>query len=330
MAHHVLPATCETVHLGGFSADFAPALTVDSGDTIAVETYSGFFVADQAPPGFLTPAFAEICQHLPPARRMDSGIHLLTGPIVVRGAEPGDVLEVEILEITPSLPVAFNAIRPGWGALAERFPAGHLSFIDLDLEKGVAEYPRGSGIQIPLKPMFGILGVAPPEPASSIPPGNHGGNLDNPELIPGTRLYLPVYHPGALFSIGDGHAAQGDGEVCGTAIETSMNGTIRLTLRPDLKLTAPVAETPTHLITTGFASTLDQAFRDALNHMVDLLVAQVGLTAAEAYCLCSLSANFRVTQVVNAPQKGIHGMIPKAIFPQGLSLQPKGDPMAVG
>ncbi|MEN9206340.1 MAG: acetamidase/formamidase family protein [Thermostichales cyanobacterium SZTDM-1c_bins_54] len=320
MVHHVLTATCATVHLGGFSPDLAPALVVDSGDTITVETYSGFFVADQAPPGFLTPAFVEICQHLPPERRVDRGFHLLTGPILVRGAQPGDVLEVEILQIYPRLAVGFNAIRPGWGALPERFAAAHLTFIDLDLEHNVAEYPKGSGIRIPLRPMFGILAVCPPQPASSIPPGNHGGNLDNPELTPGSRLYLPVYHPGALFSIGDGHAVQGDGEVCGTAIETSMNGTIRLTLRRDLHLTTPVAETPTHLISSGFAPSLDQACSHALNTLVDLLVERVGLSPVDAYCLCSLSADFRVTQVVNAPQKGIHGMIAKAIFPQGLSL----------
>ncbi|GAB4215939.1 MAG: acetamidase/formamidase family protein [Synechococcales cyanobacterium] len=320
MAHHVLKATCETVHLGGFSADLTPALTVASGDSIDVETYSGFFVAHKAPSGFLTPEFTDICQHLPPERRIKSGFHLLTGPIVVQGAQPGDVLEVEILEITPGLDVAFNTIRAGWGALPERFGEDYLSFIHLDLEQGTAEFPQGSGIHIPLRPMFGILAVAPPHPASSIPPGSHGGNIDNPELQPGSRLYLPIYHPGALFSIGDGHAAQGDGEVCGTAIETSMNGRIRLTIRPDLHFQQPVAETPTHLITSGFADTLDQAFESALQTMVDLLVAQVGISPNDAYCLCSLAASFRITQVVNAPQKGVHGMIPKAIFPQGLTF----------
>ncbi|MEM1310405.1 MAG: acetamidase/formamidase family protein, partial [Cyanobacteria bacterium P01_H01_bin.153] len=197
---------------------------------------------------------------------------------------------------------------------------GHLRFIPLDLKQGVAEFPEDSGIAIPIKPIFGIMGVATSDERSSVPPGFYGGNIDNPELVAGTTLFLPVSLPGALFSIGDGHAAQGDGEVCGTAIETSMNGTIRLTVRQDLQINFPIAETATDIITTGYAPTLDEALQIALHSMVDLMVATTQLSEKEAYCLCSMAANFRITQVVNSPQKGIHGLLPKSLFQQKLSL----------
>lgn len=314
MAHHVLKATCDTVHLGGFSPKLKPALVVNSGDSIDVETYTGYYVYEQAPKDFVNAEFLEICHNLPAERKIDVGPHLLTGPIFVNDAEPGDVLEVRLNAISPRLPVGFNAIRPGWGALAKRFTEANLKFIRLDLDKGVAEYPEGSGIQIPIRPMFGILGVATPEDYSSIPPGAYGGNIDNPELQAGSRLFLPTFLPGAMFSIGDGHSAQGDGEVCGTAIETSMNGSIELVVRKDLKLTAPMAETPTDIMTTGFAETLDAAFEMALENMVNFIAEFASISAQEAYCLCSLAANFRVTQVVNSPQRGVHGLLPKSIF----------------
>lgn len=320
MAHHVLKATRETVHFGGFSPDLKPALTVRSGDTIAVETFSGLNIYDQAPPAFVPPEFLDICQHLAAERRVGGGPHLLTGPIWVEGAEPGDVLEVKLHSVTPRLPIGFNAIRPGWGALTDRFGEGHLRFIPLDLENGTAEFPEGSGIKIPIRPFFGILGVATVGTRNSIPPGAYGGNIDNPELQAGSRLFLPVFLPGALFSIGDGHAAQGDGEVCGTAIETSMNGTIELTLRKKMRLSSPIAETPSDILTTGFAETLDDAFQAALHSMVDVLSKLTGITETEAYCLCSLAANFRITQVVNSPQKGVHGLFPRALLPPQTTL----------
>lgn len=319
MTHHSLQANCQTVHLGGFSPQLAPALTVNSGDTIDVETYSGFYVYDQAPSAFLTAEFLEICQRLPTERRVGPGPHLLTGPIYVSGAQPGDVLEVRLDAIWPRLPIGFNAIRPGWGALPEQFTEPRLRFIELDLDQGVTEFPPQSGIQIPLHPFFGILGVATETHCSSIPPGNFGGNLDNKELCPGSRVFLPVFVAGALFSIGDGHATQGDGEVDVTALETSMNGTIRPRLHQDLQLTAPIAETPTHWITMGFGQTLDAAMDFALKQMI-VLLERVGLSAEEAYVLCSLAVDFHITQVVNSPQKGVHGMLPKVILPRAIAL----------
>ncbi|OLP15736.1 acetamidase [Leptolyngbya sp. 'hensonii'] len=321
MAHHVLKATPATVHLGGFSAQLPPVLTVDSGDRITVETYTGFYLCDRAPAEFLTPELVAITQQLPPERRVGPGPHLLTGPIAVRGAEPGDTLEVRLEAITPRLALGFNAIRPGWGALPEQFSQAALRFIPLNLAAGYAEFPPGSGIRIPLQPFFGILGVADGEGGrSSVPPGPYGGNMDNRELQAGSRLFLPVLEPGALFSIGDGHAAQGDGEVNVTAIETSMNGTIQLILRQGWAMQGPIAETPTDIITMGFAPTLDEAFEQALTRMIEFLQQMTPLSAEEAYVLCSLAVNFHITQVVNHPQKGVHGLLPKSILPEALPL----------
>lgn len=321
MTQHTLRATCETVHLGGFSSQLKPALVVDSGDRIHVETFTGFKIYDQAPPAFVPATLEEICRKLPSDRRVGPGSHLLTGPIYVNGAEPGDVLEVQLEAITPSLPVGFNAIRSGWGALATQFTESALRFIPLDIQHNLAEFPPGSGIKIPLQPFFGILGVATEDiDRSSVPPGLYGGNLDNRHLTAGSRLFLPIFQPGALFSIGDGHAAQGDGEVNVTAIETSMNGTIRLVVRKDLPFTAPIAETPTDVITMGFGHTLDVALESALTQMINCLQRFVDISAEEAYVLCSLAVNFHITQVVNKPHKGVHGLLPKAILPQKIAL----------
>lgn len=317
MKHHQLNATCETVHLGGFSAQLPPALVVDSGDRIDVETFTGFAVCEKAPPDFLTPELLEIYHHLPEERKVGPGPHLLTGPIYMRDAEPGDVLEVQLEAIAPRVPMGFNVIRPGWGALPQRFDQPALRFIPLDLAQNVAEFPPHSGIHLPLTPFFGILGVATEESdRNSVPPGTYGGNIDNRHLQAGAKLFLPVFVPGALFSIGDGHSAQGDGEVNVTAIETSMNGTIRLILHKGMTLDAPYAETPTDLITMGFAPTLDAAFEQALQRMIALLEQRAGLAAEDAYVLCSLAAHFHITQVVNLPHKGVHGLLSKSILPK--------------
>ncbi|MBD2532227.1 acetamidase/formamidase family protein [Nostoc flagelliforme FACHB-838] len=321
MTHYILKATKETVHLGGFSHLLEPALTIDSGDTVDVETYTGYYVYDKAPPEFVTPEFIDICHNLLSERKIAGGPHLLTGPIYVRDAEPGDVLEVQLDAIAPSLPVGFNALRSGWGALPHQFPKPALRFIPLDLTNNIAEFPAGAGIKIPLKPFFGILGVATPETSrTSVPPGSYGGNIDNRELQAGSRLFLPIFVPGALFSIGDGHSAQGDGEVNVTAIETSMNGRITLKLRKDLQLTTPIAETPTYIITMGFAPTLDEALELALKNMINFLERFVNLSPEDAYVLCSLAVNFHITQVVNNPHKGVHGMLPKSIFSHKINL----------
>jgi acetamidase/formamidase len=323
MADHQLRATAQTVHLGGFSSELPPVLTVDSGDRITVETFTGLGFCDRAPAAFAPPELQAIARDLPPERRIAAGPHLLTGPIAVRGANPGDVLEVRLEAISPRLPVGFNIIRPKLSPLPDRFTREETSlrFIDLDLDRQVAEFPPGSGIEVPLRPFFGILGVATADPArNSIPPGPYGGNLDNRHLQAGARVFLPVFLPGAMFSIGDGHSAQGDGEVNVTAIETAMNGTFTLTVRRDLQLAQPLAETPTHWIVMGFGATLDAAFTQALTEAIAFVETHTGIDREEAFVLCSLAIDFHITQVVNLPQKGVHALIPKAILPRAIAL----------
>lgn len=320
MTLHTLKATRDTVHLGLFSSQLKPALAIHSGDRVEVETYTGAAVVDRAPAHFVTPELLDICQHLA-ADRKGPGPHLLTGPIFVEEAQPGQVLEVKLEQIWPRLPVGFNTIRPGKGSLPQMFSDLKLRFIDLDLDAHQAEFPPGSGIQVPLNPFFGILGVATPATdQSTIPPGPFGGNLDNRHLGAGARVFLPIFVPGALFSVGDGHSAQGDGEVNVTAIETSMNGRLQLTVRPDLRLTHPLAETETDWISMGFGSTLDEAFEQALTQMIEFIHRFVGIDREEAYVLCSLSVNFNITQTVNLPQKGVHGLLPKRILPRPIVI----------
>ncbi|MCU0543074.1 MAG: acetamidase/formamidase family protein [Oscillatoriaceae cyanobacterium Prado104] len=317
MIHHHLKANCQTVHLGGFSPHLKPALIVDSGDRIDIETYSGYYVADKAPPEFLTPEFLDICHNLPDDRKVGPGPHLLTGPIYVNNAEPGDVLEIRIEDVYPSLPVGFNAIRAGWGVLPESFPTPKLRFIPLDLERKVAEFLTEPQMQVPLHPFFGIIGVAGAEiNRSSIPPGRYGGNMDNRELQPGTRLFLPVFVRGGLLSIGDGHSAQGDGEVDVTAIETSMNGAVQVILHQDFSIEFPFAETPTHIVVMGYGQTLDEALELAVNQTVFWLHDFAGLKEEDAYVLSSIAVDYRITQAVNKPQLGVHGMLPKSLLPE--------------
>lgn len=310
--HHYLQATCNTVHLGGFSAQLPPAVTVHSGDRLTVETFSGMPVYQQAPPSFLPPRFLHICQHLPPERRIASGPHLLTGPIYVQEARPGDVLEIRLEHIAPSLPVGFTLIRSGAGVLPNFEPA--LRFTPIDLHSGTVEFPPGSGIQLPIQPFFGVVGVATVAERHSIPPGDYGGNLDNRLLQSPCRLFLPVFVPGALLSIGDGHSLQGDGEVCVTALETSMNGTMQLQVHSHFSLPLPLAETATEWIVMGFGNTLDAALEQTLQRAIAFLQ-HIGLTAEEAYMLCSLGVHFQITQAVNLPSKGVHARLAKAMLP---------------
>lgn len=314
MNRHQLLATPDTVHVGGFSPHLTPVLSVESGDTVYVETYTGFYVCENAPEAFVPPQLAAILRDLPGDRIVSSGPHLLTGPIAVKGAQPGDVLEVRLHEITVSLPVGFNAVRSGWGVLRDRFSQPRLDFLKLDLDRQIAEYPPQSGIEIPLKPFFGILGVAGTEVRSSVPPGAYGGNIDDKLLQARSRLFLPVFVPDALFSIGDGHSAQGDGEVNVTAIETSLNGTISLHCHRQLSLTAPLAETPDEWIVMGFGATLDDALEAAVEQAIALLMQLTQISADEAYTLCSIAVDFQIAQAVNQPQKGVRGRLPKSIF----------------
>jgi acetamidase/formamidase len=243
------------------------------------------------------------------------GAHPMTGPIQVEGAEPGDVLEIRILEIDYLTPYGVSGFLPAGGSLPDQFPYAGLRFFEFDLEAGTAAM-GDSGLSVPLRPFFGSIGVAPPEMRgriSSGPPSYHGGNLDNKELVAGTTLFLPVHVAGANLSIGDGHAAQGDGEVSGTAIETSLTGTVEVLLHKDVRLRWPRAETETHYMSMGLHTDLDEAARIAVLEMVEFLVDRHGISREDAYVLCSVALDLRVTQIVDGT-KGIHGMLPKAIL----------------
>ncbi len=240
--------------------------------------------------------------------------HICTGPVYVNGARVGQVLEVRIQEIDLHYNWGYNFVGPLEGALPDDFNEPHLMHILLDRERMIGRMPWG--LELSLKPFFGVMGVAPPASwgtLSTLPPRRNGGNLDNKELVAGTTLYLPIYVDGALFSVGDGHALQGDGEVCVTAIETGLVGTFELHLREDMNLTWPVAETPTHVMTMAFDPDLDDCVVIALRNMLDLIVARTGLTKVEAYSLCSLAADLRITQVVNG-NKGVHVMLDKNLL----------------
>jgi acetamidase/formamidase len=245
--------------------------------------------------------------------RRGPGPHILTGPVIVEGAEPGDVLEVKILTVDLVVDYGFNFCRGFIPTNCD--PSAPLTILKLDLGSRTAEFKRG--IVIPLKPFFGSMGVAPAAEAgrvSSIPPGKHAGNLDNRELVAGSTLYVPVFVSGALFEIGDGHAAQGDGEVDLTAIETSLRGQVQLTARKDMKLVWPRAETPTDYISMGTDRDLKVATRIAVQEMVDFLGATKQLTNHEAYQLVSVAGNVAITQLVDEPAFGVHVKMPKSIF----------------
>jgi acetamidase/formamidase len=238
----------------------------------------------------------------------------MTGPIYINGAEPGDTLEVRILEYKLNQDWGWNLILPLYGTLPEDFPNLRRLHIPLDLEAMVAELPWG--MKVPLSPFMGQLGVAPPPSygrISSFEPREHGGNFDNKDLLPGATVYLPVWNEGALFSTGDGHAVQGHGEVCLTAIECGMIGTFELIVRKDLRLKFPRAETPTHHMTMGLNEDLDDAAKQAVREMIALLGEIAGLSAEDAYTLCSIAVDLRVTETVGG-NKGIHAMLPKSIL----------------
>jgi acetamidase/formamidase len=313
MQTHRLDAGADTVHWGFFDAALKPLITVAPGDTVVMSSVSG--PASAMPPpgsGLAVPeALKAIHQHVQPKL---NGPHILTGPVAVRGAKAGQVLEVRIKAIELHYDWGYNAIRPLAGALPDDFDKARLIHIPLDRARMVGKLPWG--LELPLKPFFGIMAVAPPPawgPVASPPPRRNGGNMDNKELVAGTTLFLPIHVDGALFSVGDGHGVQGDGEVCITAIETGLVGTFELHVRDDMHLEWPLAETPTHVITMAFDPDLDDAVVIALRDMIKLICARTGISREDAYTLCSLAADLRVTQVVNGA-KGIHVMLEKALL----------------
>ncbi|MDB5602882.1 MAG: amidase [Xanthobacteraceae bacterium] len=312
---HHLTSTPQTVHWGFLDATLPPVLSIASGDSVVVDCVSGLPGSLPTPEsGFTIPAdLTEILEKV----KKGTGNHIYTGPIHVEGAQPGDVLEVRIKDIELRQDWGWNIFRGYGGTLPEDFPYFQNMIVKLDRLSNEAILP--SGLKVPMRPFFGQLAVAPRADfgrLNSKEPRDFGGNLDCKALTAGSTIYLPVLHPGALFSTGDGHAAQGDGEVNGTAIETALKGTFEFHVRKDLRWTMPYAETPDRLVTFGLDPSLDAAAKQALRAMIDWIVALTGISKDEAYALCSFACDLHVTQTVNIV-KGVHAMIDKSILVRG-------------
>ena len=317
-ANYELKVSPETVVVGYYWSEAKPALKIHSGDTVRIQTSSSGgarVTAMGVPAGEIPPEFEATSKAV---KDRGPGGHVLTGPVYIEEAEPGDVLEIRIRKIDLGIPYAINAFRPTSGFLQEDFPYSRSRLIRLDGKRMMGIF--GNGIEIPLRPFFGSMGVAPPPSAgryNSAPPWIHGGNMDNKEFVEGTTLYLPVHTKGALFEVGDAHAGQGDGEVDIQAMETSLVGTFEFVVRKDKHLTWPRGETATHYIVMGMDEELAIATQIAVREMIDFLVKEKGMTKDDAYMLTSVAADFHITQLVDG-KKGVHGMILKSIFPARL------------
>jgi acetamidase/formamidase len=317
-ATYTLKPTPKTVAWGYYDAKAAPVLRVKSGDTVEIQTLitNSPKRLEEAglPPEQVEQPLRDITDQV---KDKGPGGHILTGPIYIEGAQPGDVLEVKILAIKLAIPYAYNAFGPGRGYLPDDYPYAKMKIIPLDEKRMVAKF--APGIEIPLHPFFGSMGDAPPESAgrfNSAPPWIMAGNLDNKDLVAGSTLYIPVHAPGALFEVGDGHAGQGDGEVDITAMETSLIGTFQFIVRKDMHLKWPRAETPTHYITMGLNDDLNACATLAVREMIDFLVTEKHLSRDDAYMLSSVAADLHITELVDG-NKGVHMMLPKSIFVSG-------------
>src|SRR5262245_44635844 len=317
-AEHTLMPSPQTVHIGYFLASLKPVLSIDSGDIVTIETTASVVpdVIDKSgvvPPSAVPQYQRDIYGNV---KDRGPGPHVLTGPVEIKGAEPGDVLGVRLLDIGLALDWGYNRQRPYTGALPDEFTSLWSRIIPIDRQKKTAEVAKSVIVPVD-RPFFGTMGVAP-DPTmgriSSGPPGVHTGNLDNKDLIAGTTLFMPVFAPGELFSIGDAHAAQGHGEVDLTAIETGLRGKFQFIVRKDMKLVWPRAETPTHWIVMGLNPDLDDAMKIVVRETIDFITKKFPhLTREAASMLASVAVDYQVTQVVDGT-KGIHGMIPKSIF----------------
>jgi acetamidase/formamidase len=320
--HRIVPSP-STVAWGFYDAAATPVITVNSGDRLIVGTLitssptrlEGAGVAPAAVEQSLRDIYAKVTDKGP-------GGHILTGPIFVTGADSGDVLEVRIEAIDLAIPYAYNAFGATSGFLPEDFGYARMRIIPLDTAAGVARF--APGIDVPLRPFFGSIGVAPPRASgrlNSAPPGRHAGNLDNKHLVAGTTLFIPVSARGALLEIGDGHAAQGNGEVDITALETSLVGTFTVVVRKDMRLTWPRAETPTHWIAMGTDTSLVVATKTAVRQAIEFLMTEQGLSKDDAYMLTSVACDVEITELVDG-NVGVHVMIPKRIFTGRRSTAP--------
>ncbi|HMD49453.1 MAG TPA: acetamidase/formamidase family protein [Bryobacteraceae bacterium] len=306
-----VPATPSTVVWGYYSSRAKPAITVKSGDTVKMQTVSTCAIDRMAEAGVPVPQYDKDIHEQVTDR--GPGGHILTGPVAIEEAEPGDVLEVQIQRIDIDVPFACNSFGPGRGFLPNDFPYAHTKIIPLDLTRKIAKFEPG--IEIPLHPFFGSLGVAPPNGAriNSGPPWMHAGNMDLRELVAGTTLFIPVHAKGAMFEAGDGHAGQGNGEVDITALETWLTGTFKFVVHKGPRLLWPRAETPTSYISMGFDEDLKTATEMAVRNMIDFLVNEKHLTREDAYQLTSVAIDVDITQLVDG-KVGVHAMCPKSIF----------------
>jgi acetamidase/formamidase len=320
-----IPSTPDTVIRGIIPANRAPIMRVKPGQHVTIDTLShqGLNTGDDPIAFFARGGIAreqvlqdavDVYGRVKPPPGM--GAHVLTGPVYVEGAEPGDMLEVRVIDVKFRVPYGVNATNKGAGVLPELLNEPVFKIIRLDLARNVALF--SPEIEVPLAPFMGIMAVAPPADmatVSSRPPGAFGGNLDLKQLTRGSTLYLPVYNAGALFFTGDAHAAQGDGEVNGTAIETSLTPTFQFIVHKarGKNLVWPRAENATHYISMGVDKDLNLAMKGATQEAVNILMQEKGLTAAEAYQVASIAVDFRVAESVNLNQV-VYGMIPKNIF----------------
>jgi acetamidase/formamidase len=321
---HIVPSTRETVRLGVFDATLPPILTIESGDFVSFpDTWSHFL--NEMQPGVSIERLAAL-RVANPGR----GPHSIIGPIAVKDAMPGDVVEMRYHRLRPYEwgAVFNNPAALGTGLLPKDFPQGQVKYVGLDLHRMHGKF--APDINIPLAPFQGTLGLAPPAGffpplspgvTSSVPPGPHGGNLDLKELTEGATLYLPVWQPGALIYTGDSHAVQGDGEISLTALETRMREVlIQVFLHKQKHFSWPVAETATHWITLGLDKDLNAAMALCARNAIAFLSTRANLTPLDAYALASIAVSFRVTQVVDIV-RGVHAMIPKTLFTGELRRQ---------
>jgi acetamidase/formamidase len=321
----IVRSTPETVSWGWIAADRAPVARVKPGQRLRIETVThqglntgedpvAFFGAAGIEARAVLPEAVEIYRNV--TRGEGAGPHLLTGPVHVEGARPGDMLEVRVLDVAIRVPYGVNATGPGRGAVPDLLAQPAQKVIKLDLKRRIALFAKG--VEVPLAPFMGIVAVAPPphlKRVSTKPPGAFGGNLDFRHLVAGSTLYLPVFNDGALLYTGDGHACQGDGEVDGTAIEISLTPTLQLIVHAgagsDMKW--PRAEDAANYYPMGMGSTVDEALKNAIREAVDFLESRAKLSAADAYALCSLAVDFRIGEAVNDVLM-VYGVIPRRLF----------------
>lgn len=310
MATRELDTTVDTCHWGFYDAALPPVLTIASGDALVVKTESGRKDFLQAHPERISGNLREILETMAP----DPGPHIMTGPVAVEGARPGDALEVRIHDVKPRYDWGYNGFRPLMGGLPEDFPYARVALVEIDGVSGTGDW--GAGIHVPLAPFFGNFGVAPAPALGRVPtfpPGAWGGNTDCKEFAAGATVYLPVFNEGALFSVGDGHGCQGDGEANVNGIEMGLVGAFEMRVRKDVKIETPRAETASHYILMGFDPILDNAAKMALRETIRFLGELRGMSPEDAYRLCSLAVDLRITQIVNGV-KGVHAMLPKEIL----------------